>query len=834
MAKKKKKRRTEFDIAGREKQKDYTSKRVNDGERFNESIVEKKSKLNNFDKEEPAVKSRLSSSKRIEKHVKNTENTVGSSINETVSVGNDATSYTRLERKDDAYDLNNDVPKGTESLEVKGRLAEHRNLDIGERKQGDKSYKRIHESEKFQDSVVEKKSKLKNDSRTTEESSVVQKNEDSNRETSRKLKRKKQKQIDKNKEKKRGDKEGEKEPEVYDPLSKDMDNDGIIDRYYNDFRDSDYEESTYDIDGLKKDVKPKNKDFYKKKAIKDYQKKGKNKDGKLTTDDVEVLKNGMAKSAGAASAGAAFKLEDLSDDAKKTYLKKEGKLIRKRKRASKLYDKPKYKLTAKTMGKVSVGSFIASEYMSAGSEENAAVKAVDKGLFAGGSIARHTQSKLQRKRRNPLKDEKRFALKHRKNMAKAEYQSNLENVKKTSEYQKKSAYKKLIKRKQMKKKIYEEHNIAVSFKDRIKKEAVDIIKGSSEVLRRNLKGILLGILFFIIGFVIISQLATMFLGGISTVTSNVMSTSYLSSENNLTNINQEFSSFEYALEDELSSIERNHPGYDEYEVHRNCDIGHETHVLLSYITAKYGEVKDVSTISADLANLFNEMYQVHYETVVETRYRWVCHGHGDDESCDWEPYDWYKLVVTVDKEEMDTLARRDFAGYEDNLAHYETLLESKGNMEAYFGSGSGDLSEIVDNPDFGNPGIAFTDKETKKLFAEAEKHIGKRYVFGGNGPANFDCSSFVCWSFTHSGIKNMPRTTAEMIYRSYCNPVSPRDAKAGDIIFFTGTYNSGTPISHVGIYAGNGMMLHAGDPIQYTSINSNYWKQHFYAFGRPK
>ena len=80
----------------------------------------------------------------------------------------------------------------------------------------------------------------------------------------------------------------------------------------------------------------------------------------------------------------------------------------------------------------------------------------------------------------------------------------------------------------------------------------------------------------------------------------------------------------------------------------------------------------------------------------------------------------------------------------------------------------------------------------------------------------------------------MPRTTAWRIYKDYCNPVSPSEAQPGDIIFFHSTYNSGTPISHVGIYAGNGMMIHSGDPIQYTSINSKYWKSHFYGFGRPR
>ncbi|HHX70825.1 MAG TPA: peptidoglycan DD-metalloendopeptidase family protein [Gallicola sp.] len=132
---------------------------------------------------------------------------------------------------------------------------------------------------------------------------------------------------------------------------------------------------------------------------------------------------------------------------------------------------------------------------------------------------------------------------------------------------------------------------------------------------------------------------------------------------------------------------------------------------------------------------------------------------------------------------------------------------------------------------FGNPGIAYDDETVRQLFREAERHIGKRYVFGASGPSNFDCSSFVCWSYRESGVYNLPRMTAQDIFNN-CTPISRSEAKAGDIIFFTKTYNAGRPVSHVGIYAREGMMLHAGDPIQYTSIDTNYWQNHFYAFGR--
>ena len=115
---------------------------------------------------------------------------------------------------------------------------------------------------------------------------------------------------------------------------------------------------------------------------------------------------------------------------------------------------------------------------------------------------------------------------------------------------------------------------------------------------------------------------------------------------------------------------------------------------------------------------------------------------------------------------------------------------------------------------------------------EATKYIGWPYVWGGSSPStSFDCSGFVCWVYTASGVHNLPRTTAQGIYNQ-CARVSPSEAKPGDLIFFTGTYDSGVPVSHVGIYVGDNKMLHCGNPIQYADLTSSYWSQHFYAFGR--
>ena len=129
------------------------------------------------------------------------------------------------------------------------------------------------------------------------------------------------------------------------------------------------------------------------------------------------------------------------------------------------------------------------------------------------------------------------------------------------------------------------------------------------------------------------------------------------------------------------------------------------------------------------------------------------------------------------------------------------------------------------------PGEPMGDGSYAALIAEAQKHLGKPYVFGASGPNSFDCSGFVCYVFNQSGVANVGRTTAQGLY-NMSTPVSRENARPGDLIFFTGTYSAGTPVTHIGIYIGNGQMIHAGDPVQYASIDTSYWQQHFYAFGR--
>ena len=603
---------------------------------------------------------------------------------------------------------------------------------------------------------------------------------------------------------------------VYDPLSQDLDNDGIIDRYDNDFRDSDYFESTYDVDGLEKDkafekkAKPKQKQLLKKKNYSD----------KLFTRK----KDSLPENTEVASTTSNGK-EAVKDRQKKNMINTEQK--------SKL---------KKEIGKVSVlggvakGSETIRDYLSQGSNENQGVEAGEKVADASSKLI-HGVKNYNGKR----KHQKSYAFsqndfKARQKKSKLEFKRQVNDLKKTEKYKKSSAMKKLQKKKQMKSAIYKQNETRVV--DRLKQGILNTITSAKQVIIRRAKGAVLIIIAILILGTFVINFSSMSATGMLNGVNSVLTTTYLSNENTLSDVNQQFSSMEQELQDEIDSVEENYPGYDEYIINMGGTIGHETHELLAYITSRCGQIEDVSQVESILEDLFDQMYELTYDTEIEIRYRTEYYtytdGDGNTQTGSYEvPYEYKKLIVTLTKREMDEVVREVFASYPDNILHYEALLASQGNMGDFFGSGSGDLSEIVNNPNFGNPGIAFDDATVQQLFQEAEKHIGKRYVFGANGPSNFDCSSFVCWSFTKSGVANMPRTTAWGIYKNYCTPICPSVAQAGDIIFFKNTYNSGTPISHVGIYAGNGMMLHAGDPIQYTSINTKYWQDHFYGFGRP-
>ena len=270
-------------------------------------------------------------------------------------------------------------------------------------------------------------------------------------------------------------------------------------------------------------------------------------------------------------------------------------------------------------------------------------------------------------------------------------------------------------------------------------------------------------------------------------------------------------------------------------------IGHNPYELASYLSAKY-HVYTREQVQAELREIFEAQYELTLTEEVEIRYRTETRtgtttstdpetGETITEEYEYEvevPYEYYILNVTLKNYTLPAviLPRMD----EQQKEIYTIMQELKGNKpylwEGIYTEGGGP------GPTYEIPGEALSDPSFAALMAEATKYIGYPYVWGGSNPStSFDCSGFVCWVYTASGVHNLPRTTAQGIYNQ-CAIIPSSEAKPGDIIFFTGTYDSPGPVSHVGIYVGDNKMLHCGDPIQYADITSSYWTQHFYAFGR--
>ena len=294
---------------------------------------------------------------------------------------------------------------------------------------------------------------------------------------------------------------------------------------------------------------------------------------------------------------------------------------------------------------------------------------------------------------------------------------------------------------------------------------------------------------------------------------SIMVSSYFAEDEDIYAAENYYNGLEQNLQSKIDNIENEYSGYDEYN-YNLAGIGHNPYELISYLTAVYQDFK-FADIRNNLDDLFNAQYHLQITEISRQR---------TDE--DGNEYTYKILNVTLVNEGMTTTLTA------DQRELYDIYLVSKGNRDYLFADDI--YSNITQSPynDYTIPGEALTDETFRKLITEAEKYLGYPYVWGGSSPqTSFDCSGFVCWVFKNSGVYPLGRTTAQGIF-DRCTPVRPSDAKPGDIIFFTGTYNSGCPVSHVGIYVGNGMMIHCGNPIQYASVNSNYWTQHFYAYGR--
>lgn len=328
------------------------------------------------------------------------------------------------------------------------------------------------------------------------------------------------------------------------------------------------------------------------------------------------------------------------------------------------------------------------------------------------------------------------------------------------------------------------------------------------------------------------------MGAVTTIGNGLISvvggTSYVATDDDIEAVEADYTALETALRDKLARIERDYPSYDEYRYSVD-EIGHDPFELASYLTAKYDDYTPAE-VQAELQYLIGQQYTLTITETVEVRYRtetrtdtWTDENgetHSDTYTVE-VPYNYYILNVSLRNKSLGAvaLANLDWSQTERYLIYQKT----KGNRPYLF------EGNIYTHPgeytDYDIPPEALSDPDFAAMIAEAEKYLGYPYVWGGSSPStSFDCSGFVCWVINQSGVGSVGRTTATGLFNS-CSHIPPGEAQPGDLIFFQGTYD--TPgASHVGIYIGNGMMIHCGSPIQYASINTSYWQSHFLGYGR--
>ena len=364
------------------------------------------------------------------------------------------------------------------------------------------------------------------------------------------------------------------------------------------------------------------------------------------------------------------------------------------------------------------------------------------------------------------------------------------------------------------------------------KKSADAAKRAGEFVSKHKKAFLLvgGIgLLLVMLLGLLQSCSSIFGGGVS----NIVASSYLSEDSDLLAAEATYCAMEDELREYLDTYEQTHD-YDEY--HFDLDeIKHDPYVLLSILSALHDGQFTIGQVQDDLKMLFNKQYILTETVTTETRYR--TETRTDSEGNEYEvdvPYTYY--ICTVELENFDLSHVPVYIMDTETLSMYAVYMSTLGNRSDLFPS-SGYVDKYITNPpeDYEIPAEYLSDERFAALITEAEKYLGYPYVWGGSSPStSFDCSGFVSYVLTNSGLCNTGRLGAQGLYN-----ISTRvsDPQPGDLVFFVGTYDT-AGISHVGFYvgldeAGNPMFLHCGDPIQYARLNTSYWQQHFYAYGRP-
>jgi len=369
-----------------------------------------------------------------------------------------------------------------------------------------------------------------------------------------------------------------------------------------------------------------------------------------------------------------------------------------------------------------------------------------------------------------------------------------------------------------------------------------ITRAVAGFVKRHPVGMLIALGAFLLIVVLQSCVASMTTVGNGLIGA-VGSTTYLSSDSDIETVEASYSRLETDLRARMGRIESDYPGYDEYR-YTVDEIGHDPYELASYLTTKYADYTP-ATVQAELQALIRQQYTLTTTQTVEVRYRtetrtdtWTKTDPETGETTTYSdtyevevPYNYYILNVTLKNNSLGAVIAANLDA--EQKERYAVYQRTQGNRPYLFGDNI--YAHPSEYTDYEIPPEALANPEFAALIAEAEKYLGYPYVWGGSKPStSFDCSGYICWILNQSGVASVGRTNARGLYGMSVR-VSPDEAQPGDLIFFTGARAAeiGHPVTHVGLYVGNGMMIHcASGGVQYASIHTPYWTKNFFAFGR--
>ncbi len=348
-------------------------------------------------------------------------------------------------------------------------------------------------------------------------------------------------------------------------------------------------------------------------------------------------------------------------------------------------------------------------------------------------------------------------------------------------------------------------------------KAEDMAGKVAEFVAENYEAIAYGLLILIVVLIIGAAVGScsMMAGGVQDVT---IQTSFTAQDEQIVAVNDDYLLMEKKLRYDINHFEATHPGYDEYRYILD-EIGHNPYELAAILTVLYEDYTR-EEVQEKIKEIFEKQYILRTEVVEETRHKEV---DGEDVE-----YTYRILKVYLSNNGIDRVVRA-MGLSEDELERYELLLATYGNKGYLF---EDDIyAHETEGDDYHVPSEVMTDEKVANLIREAQRYLNTPYVWGGYSPVGFDCSGYVSYVINHCGNGwNIGRKTAKGLLAK-CERISKDEAKPGDLIFFQGTYDT-AGASHVGIYLGNGMMIHCGNPVQYSSVNTNYWRNHFLTYGR--